>query len=864
MARALRTTLLSSLLCALPVAAAPLLAPSLGAGQDIRQETGEITVNAVSTTVVRYTWRDSASLPRSVSLVPASGSTAGYALQMTYQVDGGATTVTMNADSEADGGFGYFVSHELFRSFSDGDAGTIAGKFGGEDDSPLGRYLPSTGTAQSVGSIQAVHEYRLSYPRWGTVATVAPGGLEGTFPADAAAFQRYLLPVVIRWTFIAGRDYPLWSVDYDLTGTTDHIATDVRGPYGAMNFNNAAFPAVTALRWGDWYHFVADADLNDFAFVAGTAGGLPWDWTASNTGRRYNVISAGSFEFGLVDTKSARGGSLYADGFSVSRTSTSAIVGGCGDADTLEAMPCPYEWAYQSFQYDFGPPTRPKLAWGSAPFLGTSLTEAFNSDNESEPFSGTGHINYAVQIVMGRSNPGAPLTLARAAAAIEPSPLLTTSSSPPAGGVVQYTPLGGNAVTLPIATFSPWTSLKLVAVPNAGFIFSGWTGACAGVSGSTCLIALDQTRGVTANFTVAAASTLSLSTGTIDFGFQSMGTISGPRPVTVTNTGGGAVSISGIAASGSGFSQSNDCPASLNAGAACTIQVRFGPAGAAGAVNSTVDASGAVTVSSNTAGSPQSVTLAGVGEKSVITHYYRTILHREPDAPGKAFWASEAARMAGLGADINEAWFAMAITFFASPEYASFNRTDAGLIDDLYLTFFDRAADAGGAAFWTSQLQGGLTREVLLASFLFSPEFTSFTQSIFGNTAARPEVNVVMDFYRGLLARLPDGGGFGFWVQQFRQAQCLGDANGIYAQADSISAAFLTSGEYVGRGRTNAQFVGDLYNAFLRRGGDTGGVQFWIGQLNGGASRDSVRQQFRISSEFNQRVVLIINGGCAL
>jgi hypothetical protein len=107
----------------------------------------------------------------------------------------------MNADSEGDSGFGYFVSHEIFRRFSDGDAGTIAGKFG------------------------------------------------------------------------AGRDYPLWSVDNDVTGTTDHIATDVRGPYGAMNFNNAAFPAVTALRWGDWYHFVGDL-YNAFLRRGGDVGGM--------------------------------------------------------------------------------------------------------------------------------------------------------------------------------------------------------------------------------------------------------------------------------------------------------------------------------------------------------------------------------------------------------------------------------------------------------------------------------------------------------------------------------------------------------------------------------------------------------------
>jgi hypothetical protein len=862
MARALGTTLFFSLLWALPASAAPLGAPSLGAGQDIRQETGEVTVNAASTTVVRYTWRDSAGLPRSVSLVPASGATSGYALQMTYQVDGGATTVTMNADSLGDGGFGYFVSHELFRRFSDGDANTIAAKYGDEDDSPLGRYLASTGTAQSVGSTQAVHEYRLSYPRWGTVATVAPANLEGVLPADPAAYQRYLLPVVIRWTFIAGQDYPLWSVDYDLTGTTDHIATDVRGPYGAMNFNNAAFPAVTALRWGDWYHFVADAALNDFAFVAGTPGGQAWDWTAQNNGRRYNVISAGSFEFGLVDTKSARNGSLYGDGFSGSRMSTSAAAGGCGDDFTLQAMPCPYEWAYQSFQYDFGPPTRPKLAWGSAPFLGTSLTEAFNSDAESEPFSGTGHVNYAVQIVMGRSNTGAPLTLARAGTAIEPDPVLTMTPSPGGGGLIQYTPLGGASASVGATmTFSPWTSVRLVAVPNAGFTFSSWSGPCAGVNGNTCMIALDQSRTVIANFAAAGAGgAVALSPSSIDFGFQSMGTVSGPEAVTVTNTSGTSVTINGASTTGAGFAQSNDCPGSLAAGATCTVQVTFAPAGAAGAINSTVPASGTLMVS--TGGGPQSIPLAGVGEKSLITHYYRTVLRREPDNGGKAFWSAEAARVAALGADINEVWYAMALAFFRGPEYAQFNRDDTGFLTDLYETFFDRAPDSGGVDYWRGLIAAGLTREAVLTSFLFSPEFTNFTVAIFGPNTSRPESTLVMDYYRGFLSRIPDDGGFGYWTQQFRTAQCAG-APAVYGQSDSISASFLFGAEYAQRQRTNAQFVSDLYNAFLRRGADLGGQNYWVGQIGSGAmTRDYVRQQFRLSAEFGARVNAVVQAGC--
>src|SRR5207237_8422405 len=122
---------------------------------------------------------------------------------------------------------------------------------------------------------------------------------------------------------------------------------------------------------------------------------------------------------------------------------------------------------------------------------------------------------------------------------------------------------------------------------------------------------------------------------------------------------------------------------------------------------------------------------------------------------------------------------------------AGFNRDDTGSVTGRYKTFFHRPPDDGGLAFWAGQLGSGLPREVALVSFMFSNEFVSFTQAIFGNTAARAEVDAVGDFYRGLLARLADSSGFTFWVQQFRTAQCQG-SSAVTTQADSISKAFVS------------------------------------------------------------------------
>jgi alpha-tubulin suppressor-like RCC1 family protein len=345
----------------------------------------------------------------------------------------------------------------------------------------------------------------------------------------------------------------------------------------------------------------------------------------------------------------------------------------------------------------------------------------------------------------------------------------------------------------------------------------------------------------------ALATTLAVSPATLDLGGQSMNTTSLPKSVTITNTGAAAVTLSKVSVSPQ-FSQTNTCGA-LAPGASCTVTVTFTPSVAKALAGTLVATSSAGTLVAD---------LTGTGERSLVAHYYQSILRRAPDAGGKAYWDAEAARVQALGVNVNEVWFAMAGSFYSSAEYTALNRDNAGYVTDLYGTFFNRAPDAAGFADWKGQLDAGMPREVVLASFMFSSEFATFTRTLFGTAITSKEVDTVVDFYRGLLGALPDDGGFNYWLQLFRTAQCQG-AVAVNTQVESISSAFASSSQYVNRGRTNAQYVGDLYNAFLRRGGDLAGVQFWIGQVDSGArTRENVRQAFVASSEFSARVAAII------
>ncbi len=340
--------------------------------------------------------------------------------------------------------------------------------------------------------------------------------------------------------------------------------------------------------------------------------------------------------------------------------------------------------------------------------------------------------------------------------------------------------------------------------------------------------------------------------GLIDFGGQSMHTTA-RLPVSFTNTG--ATTIFGISvAVAAPFAVTHDC-GTLASGASCQATVEFTPA-------TEGLATGKVTFTAAGGASTQ-VALLGLGERSLVTHYYQSILRRSPDAAGEAFWNAEAGRVAGLGANLNETWYAMTQSFFSSAEYLAFGRDVPGYVTDLYTTFFNRAPDLDGRDYWTGLIAQGLPREMVLLAFMFSPEFSAFTRGIFGDTAARAEVDTVVDFYRGILSRLPDSSGFAFWAGRFRSAQCLG-AQQVYAEVESISSAFINSTEYFGRNRNAPDFVGDMYNSFLRRGGDLAGVQYWIGQLTSGArTRDDVRRAFISSPEFEARVARIVAESCS-
>src|SRR5712691_5054839 len=113
-------------------------------------------------------------------------------------------------------------------------------------------------------------------------------------------------------------------------------------------------------------------------------------------------------------------------------------------------------------------------------------------------------------------------------------------------------------------------------------------------------------NGATVSVTVLSSPVVTLSSTSLNYASQPVGTPSTTQGVTLTNTSSALPLINlSITASGD-FAQTNNCGTSLAALSSCSIFVTFTP-------TATGTRTGAITISDNAVGSPQIVSLTGIG-----------------------------------------------------------------------------------------------------------------------------------------------------------------------------------------------------------------------------------------------------------
>lgn len=229
-----------------------------------------------------------------------------------------------------------------------------------------------------------------------------------------------------------------------------------------------------------------------------------------------------------------------------------------------------------------------------------------------------------------------------------------------------------------------------------------------------------------------------------------------------------------------------------------------------------------------------------------VTRCYSLVLEREPDAVGLSGWADQLEAGSICGAHV-------AYGFFFSPEFINKNVGNDTYVTLLYNVFLNRTPDAAGLAGWTEKLNNGATREEVYAGFANSLEFYKlcseygiatgyYVQGVEYNS--QKNVNAfVARLYSKCFGRLPDQGGQSGWVAQLLNGQTSGASAGY---------GFFFSPEFINRNTSDADYVKTLYNVFMGREADEGGLNYWLDQLSEGMSREDVFRGFAHSAEYTK------------
>ena len=105
-----------------------------------------------------------------------------------------------------------------------------------------------------------------------------------------------------------------------------------------------------------------------------------------------------------------------------------------------------------------------------------------------------------------------------------------------------------------------------------------------------------------------------------------------------------------------------------------------------------------------------------------VNRLYAICMERGYDDEGEAFWCKALNDGEVSGQQIVS-------FFFTSDEYKALEKSNDAFINDLYLAFFNRDADAEGYAFWAEFLANGGDRAVAVDGFVYASEFQALCNS---------------------------------------------------------------------------------------------------------------------------------------
>jgi RHS repeat-associated protein len=193
----------------------------------------------------------------------------------------------------------------------------------------------------------------------------------------------------------------------------------------------------------------------------------------------------------------------------------------------------------------------------------------------------------------------------------------------------------------------------------------------------------------------------------------------------------------------------------------------------------------------------------------------------------------------------------IARSLFTSTNYeTSPYRSDIQYTADLYYAYLQRGPDDSGLNFWAGQAAS--SRVNVCNAFEASGEFQTLVTTLYGTSTSdnqRTE-QLVNNFYLGAYGRNATSTELQQQRDDLNAAAAQGQAQ-VQTQAETFGRS-LFAAQVNDASLSNTQYVTNLYEAFLQRGPDAGGLGFWSGQASVGQGRQNVLGAFATCGAFRE------------
>ena len=223
-----------------------------------------------------------------------------------------------------------------------------------------------------------------------------------------------------------------------------------------------------------------------------------------------------------------------------------------------------------------------------------------------------------------------------------------------------------------------------------------------------------------------------------------------------------------------------------------------------------------------------------------VVRLYEAALDRAPEQAGFNYWVE--AVQQGYPLSTVAQGFLGSVEF--RERFGDETLENGDFVERLYLNILGRAGDEAGREFWVGLLDAGTSRAEVLVGFSESAENKEGTSALVergiwdrDETAAE-----VARLYDTVFDRAPDTPGLAYW----KGALEAGEIDPL-----QVAENFMAGGEFQTTygSLDDRDFVAALYENTLDRPAEAGGLDYWTGRLDAGASRAEIVLAFSESRE---------------